>query len=203
MSSPIDRFIPQPDVVERREIEVAAPADVVFAVACEMDLRSIPLVAAIFWLRERLLRATPRARLARGIVAETTALGWGRLHEQPGRLLVMGAATQPWQADVVFRAVPPETFAAFAEPDCVKIAWTLEAEPLENGHTRHVTETRVVATDDGARRRFRRYWLFFGVGIKLIRRLAVRAVKREAERRVRTDRRWPRPAVAARPPALR
>ena len=40
----------------------------------------------------------------------------------------MGAVTQPWQANVVFRPLPPEQFAAFNEPGYVKIAWTLRAD---------------------------------------------------------------------------
>ena len=58
-------------------------------------------------------------------------MGWGRLAEQPDDFFVAGAAWQPWQADVVFSPIPPEQFASLAEPDRVKIAWTLETEALE------------------------------------------------------------------------
>jgi hypothetical protein len=84
---------------------------------------------------------------------------------------------------VVFTPVAPERFAAFSEPDMVKIVWTLEAEPLGPALTRFRTETRVLATDDWARRRFRRYWRMFGAGIVLIRWLLLPALRREAERR--------------------
>lgn len=184
----IDRFIPRGEVRERCETVVAAPADLVFEVAAETDLRSIPLVAAIFRLREILLRATPLPRRARGLVAETLALGWGRLAERPKRELVMGAVTQPWVANVVFRAVAPEGFAAFAEPELVKIAWTLEAEPIDAAHTRLATETRAVPTDESARRKFRRYWRFAGLFIVTIRWLALPVMRRTAERRFRTER---------------
>jgi hypothetical protein len=81
--------------------------------------------------------------------------------------------------------VAPERFARFAEPDLVKIVWTLEAEPLGPALTRFRSQTRVLATDDGARRKFRRYWRLVGVGIVAIRWLVGRAVRREAERRFR------------------
>ena len=68
----------------------------------------------------------------------------------------------------------------------VKIAWTLEVEPLAPARTRFRTQTRVVATDDAARRKFRRYWRMFGMGIVLIRLLLLPAVRREAERRARS-----------------
>lgn len=188
MSTLIDDFIPKPDVRERHSTVVHAPADLVFEVANELDLFSIPPVAAIFRLREKLLGSTAAPRQPRGLVAETLALGWGRLAERPHRELVMGAVTQPWQADVVFTALPAEQFAAFAEPDLVKIVWTLEAEPIDPTHTRFATETRVRSTNEWARRRFRRYWRFAGYGIVLIRWLALPAVRREAERRFRAQR---------------
>jgi hypothetical protein len=79
----------------------------------------------------------------------------------------------------------PEAFAAFAEPDFVKIAWTLEAEPLGPALTRFRTETRVQATDEGARKKFNRCRRKFGIGIVLIRLLCVPALKKEAERQYR------------------
>jgi hypothetical protein len=53
-----------------------------------------------------------------------TAMGWAMLACRPG---------------------PPERFTAFAEPDLVKIVWTLEAEPLGPTLTRFRTEARAVA----------------------------------------------------------
>ena len=69
----------------------------------------------------------------------------------------MGAVTQPWRADVVFRPLPPEEFAAFHEPDYVKIVWTLRADSLGTTGSIFRTETRVLTTDPTARSKFRRY----------------------------------------------
>jgi hypothetical protein len=183
----IERFLPHGDVTERHEITIRAPADLVFDVAQNFNLRSIPLIRAIFWLRATLLGGVkPSAELfAKGLVAETKALGWGVLAQRPGRELVMGGATQPWKADVTFTTIPPDRFIAFAEPDRVKIVWTLEAEPLGPGLTRFRHETRVLATDDAARKKFRRYWRFFGIGIVMIRWLLLPALRRAAEQRAR------------------
>lgn len=183
----IEQFMPRADYRERHETIVGAPADLVFDVAQQFDLQSIPLVRAIFWLRARLLGAQrPAADLfAKGLVAETKALGWGELALTSGRELVMGATAQPWKADVAFTAIPADRFLEFAEPDLVKIVWTLEAEPLEPRRTCFRTETRVLATDAAAREKFRRYWRFFGIGIVMIRWLLLPAVRREAERRWR------------------
>ncbi len=183
MSSPLDQYLPQPDIRERFSVGVKAPADLVFEVAITMDLQSIPLVRGIFRLREFLMRAKPAPRRPQGILAELVSIGWGILEEQPGRLVVGGAVCQPWKADVVFRPAEPTAFASFAEPEQVKIAWTFEAEPLGPALTRFSSETRAVATDEGARRKFRRYWRWARFGIITIRLLLLPAVRREAERR--------------------
>jgi hypothetical protein len=106
-------------------------------------------------------------------------MGWTRLAEEPNRFFVAGAACQPSQADVTFSPITPEPFAAFAEGDQVKIAWSLESEALGPALTRFATETRAVATDRAGRTKFRRYWLTFG----MIRRLLLAALRRRAERR--------------------
>jgi hypothetical protein len=54
------------------------------------------------------------------------------------RVPVLGAVTQPWLADVVFRPLPPAEFSAFNEPGFVKIAWTLRAGPV--GEARSAAE---------------------------------------------------------------
>lgn len=184
----IEQFMPQADYRERHETIIRAPADVVFDVAQHFDLQSMPLVRAIFWLRAVVLGAQrPAAALfASGLVAETKRLGWGELALDPGREVVMGATAQPWKADVTFTAVPADQFLDFAEPDLVKIVWTLEAEPLGPALTRFRTETRVLATDATARQKFRRYWRVCGIGIVMIRWLLLPALRREAERRVRS-----------------
>lgn len=182
----IEVFAPEAeaDVVERREIEIDAPADRVFDVAEGFDLLSLSTVYAIFWLRARILGARlPGRGDLEGLVAKTKAMGWGELARRPGRELVMGAAVQPWLPEPVFKPISPERFRGYAEPEHVKIVWTLEAEPLGPARTRFITRTRVQATDEAARKRFRRYWRFAGVGIVLIRRLLLPAIRREAEAR--------------------
>jgi hypothetical protein len=182
----LEPFMPRPDVRARHEILVKAPAPLVLEVARAYDLQSHPLVRAIFWLRTKLLHGRrPAAWRSRGLVADTLSMGWGRLAEEPDRYFIAGATCQPWQADVIFTPIPPDRFAAVAAPDQVKIAWTLEVEALGAARTRLATETRAVATDEAARRKFRRYWRLFSVGIRMIRWLLLPAIRREAERRWR------------------
>lgn len=182
----LDRFMPRYDVVERHRIRVDAPGELTFAAACEQDLTASPVVRAIFRARAIAMRADDRAVTGpRGLLAETRAMGWGMLAEIPHVEIVMGAVTRPWDPSPVFRAVAPDAFAAYDEPDAVKIVWTLRVEP--DGPTRSVfyTETRAVATDAAARQKFRRYWTLASPGIWMIRRVMLGPVRADAERRAR------------------
>ncbi len=182
----LDRFMPVHDIVERHHIKVAAPPDITFAAACEQDLMASTVAQTIFKAREILLGSepdtTPRPR---GLLELTKSIGWGVLEEVPDREIVMGAVTQPWHANVVFRPLPPGEFAAFDEPGYVKIAWTLRADPVGTNRSIFRTETRAVATDASARAKFRRYWACLSAGIILIRWASLGPMKREAERRAR------------------
>jgi hypothetical protein len=91
--------------------------------------------------------------------------------------------TQPWNPNVVFRPVTSDKFLAFNEPGYVKIAWTLRTDPTGEGESIFRHETRVTTTDAAARARFRWYWASFSPGIRSIRWLLLRPVRREAEYR--------------------
>ena len=179
----LDGFMPTWDVREHHQIRVAAPAAVTAAAARTMALMDLPVVRALVKARELLLGAQPVERtLPHALVAQMQAIGWGVLADVPDREIVMGAVTRPWDGNAVFRAVSPDDFSAFHEPNFVKIAWTLRADPIDGGHSMFSTETRAIATDALARGKFRRYWAFFSPGIILIRLAAVTALRLEVER---------------------
>jgi hypothetical protein len=185
----LDRFIPRPDAGGRHEITIHAPAALVMEVARNFDVSSIGAIRALFWMRAKILGGHAEMQLQRrGLVADMLALGWGCLAEEPERYFIGGAACRPWEGDVHFCAIEPARFANFSEPDQVRIAWTLEALPLGPEVTRFGTETRVAATDEASRVKFRGYWRKFGIGIVLIRKILLPLVRREAERRVKAAR---------------
>lgn len=167
---------------ERFDTVVKAPAELVIDVAKSFDMQSIWLIRTIFRLREMIMGAHGKPRRPQGIVAETRSLGWGTLIEEP-TLIVCGARCQPWMENVKFNAIPADDFAAYAERGQVKIAWTLEAEEIEPAVTRFAHETRAVATDAEAKKKFARYWRWARFGIIAIRLLLLPAIRREAERR--------------------
>jgi hypothetical protein len=184
----LDRFMPSYEVVERHHTQVGAPAAVTLDVAGTMELFQLPLVRAIFRGRELILGARPGDRpRRRGLLDEVQSLGWVVLAEVPGREIVVGSVTKPWEPNVTFRSLAPDEFAAFAEPGYVKIAWTLRADPISDRESIFRTETRVLATSPSARARFRRYWAFLSPGIVLIRWMSLAPLKAEAERRAHRD----------------
>jgi hypothetical protein len=179
----LDPFMPAFEVGERHEVAIAAPAPITFEVACHLDLLRSRIVRSIFAAREAVMRSrSARPLQERDFLAEMLEIGWGVLGEVPGRSIILGAVTKPWEADVRFMPVPPALFDDFNEPGFAKIAWTIEVDPLPAGSSLFRTETRVSTTDPRSRARFRRYWAFASAGIVLIRRMTLSLVKEEAER---------------------
>lgn len=186
IDSLLDQFIPAYEVVERHSVRVAAPSEITLAAACEMDLLQSPVVRCIFKGRELILGGHPdNLRHPRTLLAQMKELGWVVLGEVPGREIALGAVTRPWVANPVFRPLLPAEFVSFHEPGYTKIAWTLRADPISASVSVARTETRVATTDQAARMAFRRYWSLVSPGVELIRRLSLRLVKAEAERRAR------------------
>ena len=64
----LDSFMPRYEVLERHHREVAAPAALTFAAACEQDLLHLPLIRLIFKTREVVLRSLASRKAARASV---------------------------------------------------------------------------------------------------------------------------------------
>ena len=186
----LDRFMPVYEIVERHKVRVQAPADVTLAAAREQDLQRSAIVRAIFRAREVALGARHDDSAVTPLMTQLLTLGWGVLEDVPGREVVVGAVTRPWEAEVVFQSLPPEQFASFSDPDYVKIVVSLRADPLSGGASIFRTETRAIATDAQARAKFRRYWSFVSPGVSLIRWMSLRPLKADAERRARESTRF-------------
>jgi len=184
----LDRFIPEPEVAEQHQIGIDAPADVVMAAAREIEFLKSPVIRAIFKMRELALGGAPDGRdHPTALVDQMQSIGWVVLAEQPGREIVFGTATQPWQAAPVFRSIPTGEFRDFAEPGYVKIVWTLRADPIDERRSTFHTETRACTTDAAARRRFRNYWSLVAPGVEVIRMAMLGPLRRAAEARVQRD----------------
>jgi hypothetical protein len=98
-----------------------------------------------------------------------------------------GVVGRFWQTSGGLRRVDPAVFRDFAEPGYAKAAFNFRLEP-RGGRTLLWTETRVLATDERARRRFRRYWRLIHPGSAAIRVAWLRAIRKRGERTERAER---------------
>ncbi len=99
---------------------------------------------------------------------------------------MFGTVVQPWKAVAGEEPAPrveAGRFAAFDTPGDVKVAFNIRVEPYGSGGALITTETRTAATDPASLRRFARYWMLAGPFSAPIRRLTLRIVKSDAERR--------------------
>ena len=96
--------------------------------------------------------------------------------------IVVGYAGRPWKLSGGVQAgvSSAEEWQRFSAPGYVKAVMGFRAEPA-NGGALLTTETRVLATDEAARRRFLRYWRVIRLGSVAIRRSWLRAAAHRAE----------------------
>jgi hypothetical protein len=113
----LNRFMPEYEVAERHTTRVTAPPDITFEAAATLDLQRSKTIRGLFSARELMLGGQPSEPvLPKPLLAWAQALGWGVLAQIPGREVVLGAVTKPWEPNVVFRPLPADEFASFHEP---------------------------------------------------------------------------------------
>lgn len=179
----LDRFVPAYQFSERHEVRVAATPARTFAAIRAVTAEEITLFRTLTAIRrfgrpgpESILNAPEHLPILE-VATRTTFL---ELALEPDREIVIGTVViePPGSPHPDDRS--PEWFAALSEPGYAKAAMSFFVEPFANG-TRVITETRVVATDPWARRRFAAYWRVIYPGSALIRRMWLRAIERRAE----------------------
>ncbi|HWO02863.1 MAG TPA: hypothetical protein VNS63_26715 [Blastocatellia bacterium] len=180
----IDELLPTYDTVERHHIQIYAPAHIVFEAVRQLDLSGSRVVRLLFRLRElpgrfRGSRATTR-RL--GLTLQNLIdNGFILLGERPDEEIVLGLAGRFWSVSGNIKRINAEEFKAFALAGFAKAVWNFSLSEGEGGSTRLATETRVLCLDDTSRRRFKLYWTLIAPFSGVIRKQALRAVKRSAE----------------------
>ena len=181
----LDEFLPSAEFGEAHAIWVAAPPERALEAVKAVEPRETALTRLLFAVRVLPARLAGKWKRPRGQSLYELLLdqGFVTLADEPGKELVLGVVGRFWSVRGAQprRLAGARDFLAFAEPGYAKAAMNFSAEP-EGGGTRLRTETRVVTTDAGSRRRFARYWRVVRPGSALIRRDWLRAAKRRAER---------------------
>jgi hypothetical protein len=189
----LDDFLPTYDIHEVHSTTIAARPQHVIEAVREVTAREVPLLVALM-----ALRAGPRARRLSGgrtILSQFERAGFVALRDGPEGV-VYGGIGRFWTPSGGLRRVAPSEFVGFAEPGYAKAVFSFELDPRGEG-TRLTTETRVLATDESARRSFRRYWRLIGLGSAAIRIAWLRGIRRRAERAARDYPSRPRRAATA------
>lgn len=120
----------------------------------------------------------------RPLLAQFLNAGFVILAEAENRELVVGGIGQfwrPWGGEVR-NVKTTDEFVAFGDPGYVKAAVNFSITPGAAAMVTVRTETRVLATDAGARVHFARYWRLIHPGSAVIRRMWLRAIRRRVER---------------------
>ncbi len=182
-------FLPIYDHKEVHSISVRADAHRCYSAVKDLTLSELsPLVHLLFTLRalpSRLRGSVERKQLVatKPIVEQILSRGFIRLAEDDDREFVVGTIGRFWQ--LADRSCPrldsPQEFLVFDQPGYAKAVMNFYVEAHGGGKTSVSTETRILATDAVARRKFAIYWRVVHPGSALIRMMWLKAIKHRAE----------------------
>ena len=172
----IDRVMPEWQWREFHARRIDAPPEAVWRAIHETPTDALRVTRPLMWLR-----TAGRNAPARGQPVIAT-MPPRQIATNPPQELLLGLvfSTSEWWAS----ATPPtsiETLDAMRLPGGVRVVVNMLVEPAPDGSTRLSTETRAMANDAGARRRFGLYWVMIRAGSGLIRRDILGAIARTAE----------------------
>lgn len=179
----LDEFAPVYQFAERHRTAIDAPVSHVYRAVHEVTANEIRFFRTLTWIR-RLGRPGPESVLDAPerlpLLQVATRTTFRTLAEEPPWEVVVGTVVlAPRQARVDRPSV--ERFQTLDEPGFAKAAMNFRLEETGPETCMLTTETRVFATDPGARRRFAVYWRWIYPGSALIRRMWLRAIKNRAE----------------------
>ena len=181
----LDRILPTPRLLEVDSIDLAVPPERAWELLRHGDLGRSAVIRALFSIRTLPGRLTGRQSDAPRLsidelVSSVARPGFQVLHDEPPREVVVGAIGKVWKPEIpFFHVASAEDFAAFYDPDFVRVAWSLELAALGERDTRVTFELRVDATDEDSWKKFRAYFLVVGPASRFIRRSLLASLARE------------------------
>lgn len=182
----LDDLLPAYDFVEVHSVLVRATPERVFQVLKQVTPDDAPLfrfLIAVRALPTRILTGSYfRMEQRASVLDQFLSAGFILLAEDADKELVVGRIAQFWKLTGGSSAVVSRSgeFVDFEKPGYAKAAVNFSLA-TEGDCTRVRTETRIRATDEDSRQKFRRYWLLIGLGSGVIRRSWLKAIKRKAE----------------------
>lgn len=186
----LDAVLPQYDIRAHYQLLIPGSPSSTFRAIKELSPREIPLFSPLMALRSlpnRLLGKSGGLAANTPVLAQLTAAGFVDLEQQPDREIVVGCIGQFWKItgnEQMVAFCDGEEFITFQTPGYVKVAMNFFLES-ESNKTLVRTETRILATDEIARKRFWWYWQVIGVGSGAIRRSWLKAIRRQVQQEAR------------------
>jgi hypothetical protein len=183
----IDAWMPEYHYIERHHTLVRAKEPIVYQALMEVDVGAHPVVRLLLGLRALpalLLRCQRLAPSGRSLtLRNASAYGFVFLEERAPHEVVLGLTGCFWQLSGGHLPTNARDFRGDVPAGSARAAWNFALSPAPAGGTLLSTETRIRCADRTARRAFGRYWLLVRAGSGLLRRVMLRLVKVEAERR--------------------
>lgn len=179
----IDEFMPVYDVNEYHETTVRAPIEKVYDALRTADLGGSPVIRLLLRLRALPAILTTGGH-KRNLKLNLDAImkgGFVLLGENPPNEIALGLIGRFWTLSGSRCRVNADEFAAFDSPGYAKAVWNFSLVEESAEVTRLATETRVCCLDDASRWRFRVYWALIAPFSGLIRREALRMIRRSSE----------------------
>jgi hypothetical protein len=180
----LDDFMPSYEFYERHVTYAHAPAARVSDAVKNVTIADIPVATWLMRIRAMAFGDSGRRKASPQPILKTssqTGTGFLALDLDGPAEIVQGLVGRPWAQGPRPRVETPAEFIAFNAPDNVKVAFNIAWSDAGGGRTRITTETRIVGTDDHARRTFARYWRVIYPGSAIIRRAWLDAIVAKAE----------------------
>ena len=179
----MDEFMPACDVSEFHQTIVHAPLQTVYDAVRNTDLGGSLLVRALLRLRQlpaifKTGSPTQKAPLNLDAIIDS---GFVLLGENRPNEIALGLAGRFWTLSGSRCRLDVEGFRAFDRAGYAKAVWNFSLVEEYGGITRLATETRVRCFDESSRRRFRVYWALIAPFSGLIRREALRTIRKKVE----------------------
>lgn len=175
--------MPVSDVSEFHQTKVRAPIQRVYDALWTTDLGDSNIVRLLLRLRGLTTVSTSASHKRKPLLDLAAILkgGFVLLGENAPNEIALGVAGRFWTLSGGRCRLDADEFKSFDRPGYAKAVWNFSLVEGDAGITRLATETRVRCFDDASRRRFRAYWAFIGPFSGLIRREALRTIKKNAE----------------------
>jgi len=183
ISTQLDEFVPVYQFHEYYSVRIAAPAEDVYRAVKTVTADEISLFRTLTWLR-RFGRSGPasilNAPLHQPVIEVALETSFLLLAEQANREIVVGTVVITPSSWCRGRVKTPEAFKALDHPGFAVAAMNFLIEAADAGMCKLSTETRIHATDAGAKLRFGVYWTLIYPGSAFIRWMWLRAIARRA-----------------------